>query len=198
MKTIVIAHQKGGVGKSTLTINIANCLSLSGSKVAVIDTDLQGTTYMTLQNENIDLFSSIEQFQLSSTKCDYLVVDTPPFNMSNYETFFNMSDLLVIPTQLNVPDILAIEATLQYFNNSKNANKKAMVVLNRIKGSANYSSVIERLEQIKGAAVIGESRVVDRVSFSNSILSDNAIFSSDDEKAKSEIESLTNEIISLL
>ena len=39
---ILITHQKGGVGKSTLTFNLAQNIS-KNAKVAVLDFDLQGS-----------------------------------------------------------------------------------------------------------------------------------------------------------
>ena len=64
-RIIAIANQKGGVGKTTTSINLSAAMAASGKKILVIDTDPQGNTTSGFGIEKNDLENTIYELMLS-------------------------------------------------------------------------------------------------------------------------------------
>jgi len=194
-KIITVAHQKGGVGKSTLALNLAYRFG-KNVRTALTDTDPQGST---MQLQSIVQGIDIIPFDDNTFKGNYDIffVDTPPYIMNTMMPIFLQSDLVLIPTKAGVPDIMAIRETVGLVRQAQTERPelKAGVVLNMVKPRANITE--QAKEQLKeyGLPILAE--VGDRVSYTNTFLT-GGVDSGNDETAKREIDKLVNEILGLL
>lgn len=89
-RIIAVANQKGGVGKTTTTINLSACLAEQGQKVLVIDVDPQGNTTSGLGIDKNNTENTVYELMLGEASIDDCV----------YKSV--MDDLDVIPSNVNL------------------------------------------------------------------------------------------------
>lgn len=191
-----IAHQKGGVGKSTLTYNLALLFS-ENLKVGLLDTDLQGSISEIIQpSENLQLIPAETNLQdLSSLEFDIILIDTPPYLSQTLPELFYIVDFVLVPTKAGFFDIMAIRSTIQLIKEARSHNSrlKAAIVLNMVKSSSTLTSDVRTILESYGLPVLN-SMITDRVSYTRSLLV-GGILKTKDAKAKNEIIKLADEVL---
>lgn len=78
-RVITVANQKGGVGKTTSTVNLAAALAQAGARVLVIDLDPQGNASTALGVEHRSETSSVYDVMIEDVPMAEVVQHSPEF-----------------------------------------------------------------------------------------------------------------------
>lgn len=194
VKIILITHQKGGVGKSTLTFNLAQNFS-NNSKVAVLDFDLQGSLSQLKEIvTGFDIIPFVEEINsISNLKYDFIFIDTPPYLSNHLSKLIQIADLILVPTKAGVLDILAIKSTLKLIEHEYKS-KSTLIVFNMIKPNTTLTQDI--LISLKEYNIpIAKTYISDLVAFTRSVIMKGV---TNDRNAKFQLDQLTKEVLLLL
>ena len=197
-KIITIAHQKGGVGKSTLAINLALCFQDQLS-VALVDTDLQGSLYHSRDDfPDLAIIGADKFTDIAKLAYDLIIVDTPPYLSNRLPELFLHSDFILVPTKAGFFDVMAVRATIALINEAMAGAPaiRAGVVLNMIKPRSGITNDVRGLLETLEVQLL-KTVIHDRVSIARSSMT-LGVLQSGDQKAKDEVTALAEEIVELI
>lgn len=175
MYTIVLASQKGGSGKTTLSGHLAVQAELAGAgPVAIIDTDPQGSLaawWNTRKAERPhfvqaglpDLGKALED--LNSSGFNLVVIDTPPAITSSISQVMAYADLVIVPARPSPHDLRAVGATVDI---AERHAKPVMFVLNAATARARITG--EAAVALSQHGTVAPVTVKNRVDFAASMV----------------------------
>ncbi len=137
-----VLNQKGGVGKTTLSVNLAACLARTGARVLLIDADPQGSALdWAAARQSEPLFSVVgfpratihKEIAQLGQGYEHIIIDGPPRVTDLARSAIMASDIVVIPVQPSPYDIWAAEEVVKLITEARvyKENIKSVFVVNR-------------------------------------------------------------------
>ena len=209
MKVVGVLHGKGGVGKSTVAVNIARALQLQGFDVVIVDCDAQGTAQSWKASRaddtelpavfGVDKASALESNVRSlSDAFDVAVIDGGAHLDKMHAAIIKASDLALIPVQPSPTDIWPTEQIVDLIKGRQEVTwspAAAFVISRRKVGSTLGDSVQDVLSRFDLPVWDG---TCDRVAYAEAMGKGRSVVEMSDDKAMQEIESLTDNVVQTL
>lgn len=215
---VSITNLKGGVGKSTLTQNLAVSLAKKGVNLCIADTDYEQKTsvkwsgvrsQMGAELNEIPVFlinpESISDQVLNKLGKNYdvVLIDGTPALTELTTRIIIISDVVITPILASATDVWALDTFLKRYQEAK-ITKEAMggkvelaVVLNKYNDRINLDRDIGEAVNDLGIRVL-ETQLSTRVAYKEATVQGLGVVEMKDSKARKEIEDLTLEIEKLL
>lgn len=218
-KRIIIAvlNEKGGTGKSTLSINLATGFKRAGYNTVIVDTDPQGTSGTWAKvafepgDENPELLNELAaqyptvvaidkpeilDVSLKSINADIIILDTPAKAEKMTRTAIRVAHVGLVVLQPSGPDVWATDKIVELINSKKDLGGEidAYFLLNRINTSTNLSKQAMAGEWNTYGYEKLESTISNRVSFATSLTEGKTIYQTNDATGKAEMDFLVEEL----
>ncbi|WP_272879525.1 ParA family protein [Rothia nasimurium] len=210
---LLIGNHKGGVGKSTLTVNLATALQQQGKSITIVEADpsirtasrwaddrdeLGHGSIMTLRKEG-RLGATLRELNESY---DVVLVDTAGKDSKELRSAMVVADLMLIPTRPAQADLDATVDLMQMVDEAQDMNPTLipLIVISQASTHVMSSEALESKEYLAQAApqaALADVVIHHRKAYQTALAEGKAVTEGTDSKAKAEIQLLAQEILTL-
>jgi chromosome partitioning protein len=207
---LAVANIKGGVGKTTLAVNLAIARALSGRDVLLVDADEQGSAadFTQLRTEQIgsagytamrlrgrEVRSEIEKLK---GKFDDIIIDVGGRDNEGLRAALTVANKVLIPVQPSSFDVWSFDRITALVSEAKimNSDLRALAVLNAADSQGqDNSEAQDALNEVEGIETLSEV-IVRRKAFRNAAAQGRSVLdmSPKDPKAVEEVAALVQAI----
>jgi chromosome partitioning protein len=205
---ISVINQKGGVGKTTLSISLAAALAGRKLRVLLVDADPQGSAldWVAVRGEDDAPFAAVGipkpilhlELPKMARDFDAVVIDGPPRIYEVARSAIMASDAVLIPVLPSQFDVWAAEETVKLLEQCavyKKDLKAAFVINRKIANTAIGRDVAKALKQYPQPVL--QASVCQRVAFAESARGRTVLEIDPDSAASKEVQALAKEVLKL-
>lgn len=206
---IAVVGQKGGVGKSTVSVNLAGELVKRGNRVLLVDADPQASTQEWFAGGEGEGWPQVvgctqptmhKPGQLRAmTEYDYIVIDGPPQHDTLTRSALLVADIAIMPISPSSLDVRAISRTVEICNDARAFNEGLATVLLVNRKQSNTVIGRQIRNSLKGLEEFPllKNEIVQRVALAEAPTHGDVIQVYEPEgKSANEFRLLTNEVLS--
>lgn len=204
MKIIAVVSQKGGSGKTTVSVHLAACAVREGKAVALLDLDPQGSSYSWFSSRSSsNEFAAVKTTHnelpailknLENAKADLVIIDTAPHSNSSAAAAVELANFVLVACRPSRFDLEAVVNTMDIIHLTKPTPHHAVLI--------NCAPPVGNLAEEARAALVGQgypvlnSVICNRVAYNYAVTDGRSV----DEyepggKAAKEISNLYEELL---
>ena len=205
---LAVGNVKGGVGKTTLAINLAIVWALQGRDVLLIDGDEQATAmaftelrtgargepgYTAVALHGPAIRTQVRQL---ASKYDHIIIDVGGRDTGSLRAALTVAHLVLIPVQPRSFDLWGVDQTTELIIEARELNEplRAVAVLNAADPQGRDNAAAADLLRDNDALELARAILIRRKAFPNAAAGGLSVMEYDDSKASSEFKKLSIEL----
>lgn len=210
---IAFISYKGGVGKTTLSENIAVVFAHAGKSVCIVDADdsANSMSWSKKRGEDlpkIDVYHEKREEEIVfkikelNEKYDLVIIDSPPSQTSISDMIVLMSNMVIVPLlpkgEQETNTINQLVRKIKSLEVTKEKKIPVYFVINEYDHRISlHRGFAESMAETFGERIL-KSRLHNRVAYAEVTHQGMGVYESRDQKAKNEITELVNEMVEIM